>query len=245
MNAPNVREKQKIILFFVKFFSEKKYAHDFIRGNVYASRLSYFKDIEGTDDSGRADRHEGAIGWFQPNQGRLTINEMDITGDLAGPVEMQREWLNYRNLFCVHAAHTGDIELDNLSSDNVEDLRKQLELSQDCLRLGMFAVVIKNIPAFMNRIESAVKEKGYRLSRGLVKYYDPETFHGSFSDWDAVFRKRNEFRYQQEYRFVIDTRVIGDWPIVLEIGDIGDITSCFHASKINRELLSGEIKFPS
>ena len=63
-----------------------------MQGRVYANRLSYFKDIEGTDDSGRADGHEGIIGWFQPNQGRLTINEIDITGDLAGPIEMQREW---------------------------------------------------------------------------------------------------------------------------------------------------------
>ena len=232
-------------MFFVKFFPKKKYARDFMQGRVYANRLSYFKDIEGTDDSGRADGHEGVIGWFQQNQGRLTINEIDITGDLAGPIEMQREWLNYRNLFCVHAAHTGDIDLDNLSAHDVEDLRKQLELSEDCRKLGRFAVVIRNIPEFVKRIESAAEQKGYRLSRGLVKYYDPDTFHGSFSDWRAVFRKRREYRYQQEYRFIIDTLAIGDWPIVLEMGDIQDITSCFYASKINEELLGGEIKFLS
>ena len=216
-----------------------------MQGKVYANRLSYFKGVEGTDDSGRADRHEGVIGWFQPNQGRLTINDMDITGDLAGPIEMQREWLNYRHLFCVHAAHMGDINLGNLSAHNVEDLRKQLELSEDCLKLGKFAVVIKNIPEFMKRIESAVEQKDYRLSRGLVKYYDPDVFRGSFSDWKAVFRKRSEYKYQQEYRFIIDTLVTGDWPIVLTVGDIRDITSCFCASKINEELLGGEIKLLS
>ncbi len=245
MNASNVSDKRKIILFFVKFFSKKNYACEFMRGKVYANRISYFKDIEGTDHSGRADRHEGTIGWFQPNQGRLKINEMEITGDLAGPIEMQREWLNYRNMFCVHAAHTGDIDLGNLSVPNVEDLRRQLELSEDCLKLGKFAVVIKNIPEFVKRIEAASEQKGYRLSRGLVKYYNPDTFHGSFSDWEAVFRKRAEYQWQQEYRFIIDTLVVGDWPIVLEMGDIRDIASCFYASKINEELLGGEIKFLS
>ena len=245
MKASNVSEKKKIILFFVKFFSKKKHARAFMQGKVYANRLSYFKDIEGKDDSGRADRHEGVIGWFQPSQSRLTINEMDITGDLAGPIEMQREWLNYRNLFCVHAAHTGDIDLSSLSAHNIEDLRKQLELSEDCLKLGRYAVVIRNIPEFMKRIESAAKQKGYRLSRGFVEYYEPNSFHGNFSDWEAVFRKRREYIYQQEYRFIIDTLVVGDWPIVLEMGDIRDITSYFYASKINEELLGGEIKFLS
>ena len=153
--------------------------------------------------------------------------------------------MNYRNLFCVHAAHTGDIDLDSLSAHNVENLRKQLKLSEDFRKLGRFAVVIRNIPEFIKRIESAVEQKGYRLSRGLVKYYDPDTFHGSFSDWEAVFRKRREYRYQQEYRFIIDTLAIEDWPIVLEMGNIRDITSYFYASKINEELLGGEIKFLS
>ena len=97
----------------------------------------------------------------------------------------------------------------------------------------------------MKRIETAAEQKGYRLSRGLVKYYDPDKFHGSFSDREAVFRKRIEYAYQQEYRFLIDTLVIGDWPVVLKIGDIRDITSCFLSSKINEELLGGEIKFLS
>ena len=91
MTASGVDEKKKVMLFFVKFFSRKKYARAFMQGKVYANRLSYFKSIEGTDYSGRADRHEGVIGWFQPSKGRLTINEMDFTGDLSGPIEMQRE----------------------------------------------------------------------------------------------------------------------------------------------------------
>ena len=91
-----------MILYFVKFFSKKKHAHDFMQGKVYANRLSYFKDIEGKDDSGRADRHEGVIGWFQPNQGRFTINEMDITGDLAGPVENAEGMVELQKFYSVY-----------------------------------------------------------------------------------------------------------------------------------------------
>ena len=229
-------------LTFVKFFSKKKYAYDFLQGKLYANRLSYFKDIEGVDYSGRSDKHEGVVGWYQPGLGKVTINGMDITGDLAGPVEMQKKWLNYRNLFCVYAAHTGNVNLENPSSDNVEQLRRQLKLSDECQKLGSFAVVIKNIPKFMERIESAAKNAGHRLSRGLVQYYDPERFHGSFSDLEAIFRKQRKFAYQQEYRFIIDTLAIGEFPVVLDIGDIRDISICFCTSKINDEFLGGEIK---
>ena len=242
MTSSRMNRRKKVILFFVKFFSERKYARYFMEGKVHAKRLSYFKDIEGNDDSGRADRHEGVIGWFQPGHGRLTINQLDMTSDLAGPIEMQREWLNYRNVFCVYAAHSGDIDLNNLDSDNIEALRRQLQLSENCQKLGRFAVVIRSIPEFLRRIESAAEIKGYRISRGFVEYYDPGSFHGSFSDWEAIFRKQDKYMYQQEYRFVIDTLVVGDWPIDLEIGSIRDISLCFETSKFNQELLGGEIK---
>ena len=32
----------------------------------------------------------------------------------------------------------------------------------------------------MKRIETAAEQKSYRLSRGLVKYYDPDTFMVAF-----------------------------------------------------------------
>ena len=129
-----------------------------------------------------------------------------------------------------------------MNSNKIEDLRKQLRVSEDCQKLGRFAVIIRNISEFLRRMESTAEGNGYRISRGFVEYYDPDSFHGSFSDWEAIFRKQNEYMYQQEYRFVIDTLVIGDRPIDLEIGDIRDISLCLETSKINTELLGGEIK---
>ena len=130
MASPNGNKRKKVILFFVKFFSRRKYARYFMDGKVHAKRLSYFKGIDSKDDSGRVDRHEGVIGWFQPGHGILTINEIDMTSDLAGPIEMQREWLNYRNVFCVYAAHSGDIDLSDMNSNKIERSEKTIA----CLR---------------------------------------------------------------------------------------------------------------
>ena len=159
-----------------------------------------------------------------------------------GPVEMQREWLDDLNVFCVYAAHSGDLDLGNLSTENIDAFRNQLEIPDDCLNLGKFAVVVKDVAGFISRVETSVKSENYRVFRGFVKYYNPETFHGSFSDEEAIFRKRDEHKHQQEYRFVIDTLVKGTNPITLNIGDINDITIRFNAADMNKDFLGGKIE---
>ena len=43
----------------VKVFSEQNYVDKFLRGELYARRLSWFKNLE--DDNGRGDEFEAAI----------------------------------------------------------------------------------------------------------------------------------------------------------------------------------------
>ena len=233
----------KIIYFFVKFFNEEQYANDFIRGKIYANILSYFKKIEEKESATRNDRHEGVVGWFQPGRGRLVLNEIDFTPDLAGPIEMQKNWLNHLYVFCIYAAHSGGLDLDSLSSGNLDPLRKQLEIPEACLKLGKYAVVVKDVPEFIRRIENVTKSKGYRGCHGLVEYYDPEIFHGSFTDREAVFKKRDEYSHQREYRFVFEPLILGTDHIELDIGDISDIAIRFYSADINKELLGGSIEF--
>ena len=235
--------RKRVIFFLVKFFSQRQYAEQFIRGNIHAKRLCYFKKLEGEQAAPRTDKHEGVIGWFQPDLGRLEINGMDLTADLAGPIEMQRDWLNYRNVFCMYAAHSGDLDLASLSSEDMEPLREQLRVPDACRQFGEYAVIVQNVPEFINRVEAAARFKRYGLSRKLVKYYNPDTFHGSFSDENAVFRKRSEYSYQQEFRFVFDTFIVGNNPIDLYIGSIGDISMCLNSTDIDRTFMAGEIKF--
>ena len=56
-----------------------------------------------------------------------------------------------------------------------------------------------------------------------VDYYDPGSYHGAMSLTEAVFRKQDRYRYQNEFRFVIRTQRAGAEPVILEIGDIRDI----------------------
>ena len=196
---------KRIIFLLVKFFDASDHAEKFVRGQIFARRLSAFKKDEDGDESGRMDRHEGTTGWLQPENIRLTINGMDLSDDLAGPLQIQAGWLNDLNVFCLHAAHTGDLDLASLSNDNIEILRQKLTIPDECFLLGKYAVVVRNVPEFIDRMESAARAKGYRIAKGLVKYYDPATFHGNFRDVESVFQKQERCSYQREFRFVIDT----------------------------------------
>ena len=129
-----------------------------------------------------------------------------------------------------------------LSNENIEVLRQELMVPVGCLRLGGHAVVVKDGPGFIKRIATAVTAKGYEFRWGLVKYYDPETFHGSFRETELVFRKQVVQSYQREFRVVIATGSASDCPLTLEVGDLSGITIPLLASELNGpKLLGGEV----
>lgn len=226
------------IFFLVKIFKTEGYAEDFIKGKLHANRLSYFRKIEEVENSNRGDEHEGVISCWQPNQSRFEINGRVLT-DLAGPVSVKMNWQDNLNIFCIYAAHSGDFE--EITEKNLDAFKKQLEIPDECQKLGEHAVFITSFTKFVDRVKSTVKTKNYRLSAGLVEYYDPETFNGSFSEDESVFRKHFRYNHQKEYRFVFDTGLEGTNALNLEIGDISDITMRCKVSKIN-ELLEIKLK---
>ena len=232
------------IFFLIKFYEDQEHANDFLRGQVFLNRLSRFKRTEGGDQSGRSDRHEGTTAWLQPGKGRLVLNGIDISGDLAGPVCVQKEWLNHLHVFSMHAVHTGDLDLEPIGDDNIETLRRQLRIPDPCRSLGHQAIVVTSVTDFINRMRSVALEKRYGISRGLVGYYDPQTFHGNFEDTASVFHKQERFSYQREFRFAVHTQKAGESPLKMHIGDLSDIAVQMRSSDLNGEkFLGGDVRF--
>lgn len=58
----------KTIFFFVKVFTKKTHAEDFLRGTLYSNRLAFFKKLEEDTQANRSDRHEAVVGWYQPDR---------------------------------------------------------------------------------------------------------------------------------------------------------------------------------
>ena len=223
----------------VKFFKNEEYATEFVNGNVFCNTLGTFKKIEAADDCGRADRDEGTTAWLQPGQVDLVLNDVDISGDLAGPSQVQMHWLDDVHLFCMHACHSGNLDLSTLTNANIEDLRSELIIPTSCLTLGKHAVVVCDVPSFVEKIRVAAEAEKYKMVRGLVRYYDPESFHGEFNQAESMFRKQERYRHQREFRFAINTGSSGDSPLRLHIGDISDITVRLYANELNGPKLLG------
>ena len=152
--------------------------------------------------------------------------------------------MNHFNVFCVHAVHTGDLELSSLSNDKIEALRHELTIDDGCFSLGKHAVVVTNVADFVNRMKSSARAKGYRIACGLVRYYDPATFHGNFRDIESVFWKQKQLSFQREFRFVIDTGSVGESHLDMDIGDIRHITQQLESTELNSDkFLGGRIEF--
>lgn len=226
------------IFFLVKFLSAER-VEGLLRGRLYAKRLSSFKQSEDRTSAGRLDRYEGTSSWMQPGSHHLELNGWNMTPDLAGPTQIQPDWFNHLNVFCLHAVHADGLGLDRAVGGDVEDLQQRLMIPERCFELGEHAVVITDVPEFMRRFGTALKTHRYRGWSHLVRYYDPSIFHGHFEGIDAVFRKRSEYSYQREYRFAIDTGTTDDAALHLDIGDIRDITKRFRSEELNGEQFLG------
>ena len=232
-----------MIHFLVKVFSKKSHAEKFLSGELHAKRLSWFKKLEG--DSVRGDEFEAAIVPQLDNLIFTMRSENEETGvieestiqkeEFASPPIIQPNCFDYVNLFCMYAAHGDDIM--ELSVDNIDQYKKQLELPEEYVKMGDHAVVIIKNQEFVNRVKTAARRKGHKIYERLVSYYDLEVGL-PLSPWNMgiVFTKSQVYAYQKEFRFAIDTGTIGCNPISLDIGKINDIAILMNTADINRQL---------
>lgn len=223
----------KTIFYLVKIFDRKEYSEQFIKGTLFANRISFFQEIEESQTSNRADKNEGIVSWHQPDQVTLKLGDCVLSG-LAGQVSIKMQRHNSLNIFCLFAAHSGKFE--SVNETNVGLFKKQLEIPIDCLKLGKYAVIITNVTEFQKRFITSAKKENYGIQAGLIKYYNPETFHGFFDEENAVFNKRDEFSHQNEYRISLDVGFIDNNPVSFEIGDLSDIALSCKTIDINKLL---------
>ena len=216
------------IYFYIKFFNQREYADEFLAGHLYLNPLRFFKTVEAAGD-GRKDGYEASSHWYQPTDVRIKIAGFEIpSAELAGPVVIQPDQYDRINLLCMYAGHSGGFE--NLSDENIEAFRQYTKISDPCLAMGNWAIVVGNVTEFNRRFDFKIKGKGYGLNRGLVRYFGENEFSGKFDH--AAFWKRSQFSWQREYRFVVETDAAEISPLRLEVGSLEDICTIFRVDQL-------------
>lgn len=240
----------KKILLLLKVFDKEEYADAFLqKGEMFCKTIGDFKRIEG--DSARGDRFEAPSLWHQPDRVSLTISFTNPDGEvksfpvegLAGPLVAQDLEHDRLNLFCMYAFTVPDFDEPYRNEEERQQaverinsmLKVEAQLGEEMLSFGEFAVLITDVRAFFDRVKAAALSEGNGLWQGLVDYYDPETFHGSFEGLQAVFKKRNEYSYQKEFRFVFDLSK-PDGAKTLHAGSLEGMAIKLKTSEINTKL---------
>lgn len=187
---------------------QREHMEQFRKGLLYMNSLSYFRGLEG--DPARADRYEGVTHIFQPKDvsmrlsvpgfGEVVIGSEDLAA--AATISMNSEL--YCNIFCLHAITT---------PVNGTLFPSEHEWFGDSI------VLVLNTQVFLNRMLVAAKARNLKVNGKLVEYFDDETYTGKLDR----FRKSRQFAHQREYRIAIESP--GTEPLILDIGDIADITS--------------------
>ncbi len=230
----------KKIYCLIKAYDSEEYAKAFINaGEMYCKTLKDFKEIE--DDNDRGDEFEGASHWFQAKETKMSLtvrNENDAVlstidleeSDLAGPTVFQPALFDGFNLFCMYAIVINDFEESYSTEDERRLLKGQINKSiADQIRIdsryqnfGDHAVVIHKVESFMEAVKSHARSNNMKICHGLVEYFDPERFTGSFRGVEAIFRKRKKYRHQNEFRFALNTNSETHEPITIKVGTLNE-----------------------
>lgn len=211
-----------------KFFRCEKFRDDFLRGHLYFSSLNYFRKAEKSEVPGQNDRFECSE-ILQPDSVKVTVGNIELNG-LAGPISICDNTAVLRsNIMCFSTIGADDEK----EFDSLEELKQDVLFPEKMIEYGEFAIVIPQADLFIERLRMAVLETGFGLYGRPVIYYDFSKDNISCGYPEIAFKKRSEFSYQREFRFLLTKRQPIDAPVILEVGDLSDIVQSCRSVDIN------------
>ncbi len=211
-----------------KFFSCEKYRDDFLRGHLYFNSLNYFRNTEASDSFKQNDPYE-CCKVFQPNSIKVSFGQLELN-DLAGPVSI----CGNDDVLKSYIMSFSTIRLDSQKKYAfLEDLKRDVLFSEKMIKYGEYVVVIPQAELFLERLEKAALKDGFDLFKGPVNYYDFSKDNVLDEFPKNAFRKRREFSYQREFRFLLRKKDAVNEYVTLEVGDLSDIAQSCKSADLN------------
>ncbi len=203
------------------------YADDLIKGKIYLNPLEYYRGIEkvisgnfdDTENKNIAinDYLEGSVASVNPKDlERFGLDwDDEIKNALVGNVHLLSDDFKHLKVFCLYTF--------------IFDIEKMIAIKPS-QRINLFenkyAVIINDTEEFIKRIVNCLKNNnGYgkimAFKGEFVRYYENDEKTKLLS----VFNKTNDFEWEHEFRFIFPEKALNLEPIILQIGDISDITT--------------------
>ena len=222
-------------------FGKEEHIDSMRNGNIYTNNLKYFIDLEKDHgDIGIGDRDEATL---LLNNVDLKITEVDTGKEVSLGHFMfgsSGEGVKFNN-------NTIRLQLDEhvkmpvlcLSGINKNELKQTdskyiLKFSED--EINHFKeefkdythALIMHAGPFIERISEAADAIGTRIYCGYVSYYDPSVNQEErVDDYNSIrraFWKKDLFKNQKEFRVAFDNKTIESGKVLINIGDISDIS---------------------
>jgi hypothetical protein len=222
----------------IKLFEKREYAEAMLRGHLHMNSLRFFREYRDANGDERRDAYEGVGTILQPSKlSALRYRNVVIPAkELAAPVLIHPENYSDWNVFCMFAVTNDGLLNEAISPSTLNELKKAMQIHEQCYGLGQHAVLLTDCNAFLTRAGVAFGRLGRGWRRNLVQYYDETAFHGTFDEDDVPFRKPKRFRAQREYRFAVQAEPGSSEHLEVELGDLSDIAQITTPAWINANL---------
>lgn len=205
-------------------------------GCIYMNSLEVFRKIE--KDSNDDKVGDLIDGLFHINNGYLLLEDSAETEELVDCGLKTK----YSNDYCYCFWGIGrDNYTPQFSS----------EQKQKMAEMGEWALIITNLPEFIKRLLAKVEEIDAEFTCDFVSYYDPgvdsiTTIRGLIGEKGlkkVAFLKREKYAYQQEFRFVVHVPDGTTDELILQIGDISDISKKIRTNNLLDSMIKTTTEF--
>jgi len=200
------------------------------KGVLYCNPVNYFTGIG--DGNLRGDDMEDVTELIYMESGTALLGEPEKDPAIDG-IKMPFKNANFKgrivqpfgNLFCLYT-------INFLEKQNDQQFTVDVQMK----KFGGYFLLIHKPQEFLRRVKKAADKMKLVMQGDFVKYLDLSRYTGKKS----VFQKDAHYSYQHEYRIFINYKKLE--PIIVEVGNIDDISILCESNEIEKLVISGRKK---
>lgn len=203
---------------FVVKFGKKENLEKLKLGSVYMKDYWYYKNLE---DGGMGDKYEGCE--FSNQDVRIKISENENVV-VPGFLYYEPDVDNKVPIFCATWINEKNAKLKDVVGQ-IGELHISIDVDKIVKDFECDYGLVFQYTEFQTKFEKHCEEINLKHDQGLVGYYDYTNktnpwLENKVNGFDRFYRKRKDFEYQNEIRWIIDKILVGTDNYTFNIGKL-------------------------